>query len=193
MELRFELDEGGIAPTKAHPTDAGFDLYAPNFTIEQKEEMSLWVTGDIGGIPNNTVRAVDLDLDTKVSFGYSLDEAFEEGEVAIIDTKVHILIPEGYVGLILPRSSMNLRGVVVTATGVIDAGYTGTIKVAFLPTDNVRYHRDESQTFELTDVNPGDRIAQLVILPLPQFELQQGNVTGIKTARGNGGFGSTGK
>ena len=83
-----------------------------------------------------------------------------------------IEIPNGYVGLILPRSSMNLKGA-YSALGVIDAGYTGELKAII----------------KNADIKKGDKICQLVIIPPPIPEL----VVSLENDRLNGGFGSTGR
>lgn len=106
------------------------------------------------------------------------DQVLEPNVANTIDTGVHILIPEGYVGLVCPRSSFNVKGI-STPIGVVDAGYTGSIRVVLEP-------------FNLTKIFKGNRIAQLVILPLPQFNLIEGNITKLKTERGCNGFGSSG-
>ena len=96
-----------------------------------------------------------------------------------VDTGVHVLIPDGYVGLVLPCSSYNCAGM-TTSTGVIDAGYTGSISVVLISKYYLR-------------IFAGNRIAQLVIVPLPGVNLVEGDVTGVKSERGLGGFGSSGK
>ena len=106
------------------------------------------------------------------------DHVLEPNVANTIDTGVHILIPEGYVGLVCPRSSFNVKGI-STPIGVVDAGYTGSIRVVLEP-------------FNLTKIFKGNRIAQLVILPLPHFDLIEGDVTKLKTERGCNGFGSSG-
>lgn len=68
---------------------------------------------------------------------------------------------------------------VATPTGVIDAGYTGSISVVLVSKYDLRIFR-------------GNRIAQLVIVPLPDVHLVEGDVTGVKSERGLGGFGSSG-
>lgn len=95
-----------------------------------------------------------------------------------IDTGVYVLIPEGYVGLLCPRSSFNVKGI-GTPIGVVDAGYTGSIRVVLEP-------------FNVAKIFKGNRIAQLVILPLPQIKMVEGKVIGVDTHRGDDGFGSTG-
>lgn len=123
------------------------------------------------------VRAHDNDA------GFDLmckeDQILEPNKANNIDTGVHVLIPEGYVGLLCPRSSFNIKGI-GTPIGVVDAGYTGSIRVVLEP-------------FNVTKVFKGNKIAQLVILPLPKIEMVAGKVIGVNTARGENGYGSSGK
>lgn len=123
------------------------------------------------------VRAHDNDA------GFDLmckeDQILEPNKANNIDTGVHVLIPEGFVGLLCPRSSFNIKGI-GTPIGVVDAGYTGSIRVVLEP-------------FNVTKVFKGNKIAQLVILPLPKIVMVEGKVIGVKTDRGDRGFGSSGK
>lgn len=123
------------------------------------------------------VRAHDNDA------GFDLmckeDQILEPNKANNIDTGVHVLIPEGYVGLLCPRSSFNIKGI-GTPIGVVDAGYTGSIRVVLEP-------------FNVTKVFKGNKIAQLVILPLPKIVMVEGKIIGVKTDRGDRGFGSSGK
>lgn len=99
-------------------------------------------------------------------------------------TGLSIEIPEGYVGLIFPRSSISKTPhTLANSVGVIDSGYTGEIKL------RMRY--DENEVREYLEYSPGDRIGQLVILPYPVVTLQE--VKELKSSeRGSQGFGSTG-
>jgi dUTP pyrophosphatase len=105
------------------------------------------------------------------------------GERMTVGTGLAVAIPDGYAGLVLPRSGLAARhGIaLVNAPGLIDAGYRGEIQVLLLNTDRSR----------AWSLQAGDRIAQLVIsavaLPSPELvdELDA-------TARGHGGFGSSG-
>lgn len=97
-----------------------------------------------------------------------------------VDTGVHVEIPRGYVGMIKSRSSMYSNGVMTE--GVIDSGYTGSIKVVLRWVD------------VMSDVkfSGGEKIAQLVIVPCYTPELEQ--VDELEdTERGSNGFGSSGK
>lgn len=118
------------------------------------------------------------DSDAGFDLSCRCDLTLEPMQSNIIDTGVHVLIPEGYVGLVCPRSSMSSKGI-VTAIGVIDAGYTGSIKVVLIPQHEIKIFK-------------GNRVAQLVILPLPLIELIPGKVAGTKTERRANGFGSSG-
>ena len=136
--MKIMLDEGAILPTRAHPWDAGLDLYAKECGI---------------------LRPCD-------------NETF--------DTGVHIEIPEGYVGFIKSKSGLMVNHHIVT-DGTIDSHYTGSIRVKLFNLNRKQYM-----------VQPGDKIAQLVIVPcaLPELEL----VDSLEeTDRGDNGFGSTGR
>ena len=105
------------------------------------------------------------------------------GERASVGTGIAVAIPEGHAGLVLPRSGLAARhGIaLVNAPGLIDAGYRGEIRVLLLNTDR-------TASFE---IEPGDRIAQLVITELPEVEFEEAGSLS-ETARGSGGFGSSG-
>ncbi len=107
----------------------------------------------------------------------------EPGERASVGTGLAVEIPDGHAGLVLPRSGLAARhGVaLVNAPGLIDSGYRGELRVLLLNTDR-------GEPFE---VAPGDRIAQLLITPYAAAApIDVAELTA--TARGAGGFGSTG-
>lgn len=93
-------------------------------------------------------------------------------------------IPEGHAGLVLPRSGLARdHGIaLVNSPGLIDAGYRGEVRVLLLNTD-------PAETFR---VAPGDRIAQLVVTPIALVDPVEVESLG-ETARGDGGFGSSGR
>ena len=135
------LDPGLPVPERAHPGDAGADLFA----------------------------AADVEL--------------APGQRAVVPTGIAIALPDGYAAFVHPRSGLAARhGVtIVNAPGTVDAGYRGEIRVTLLNTDAdspVRFQR-------------GDRIAQLVVqrVERPVFHEVE-RLPG--SARGDGGFGSTG-
>lgn len=108
------------------------------------------------------------------------------GESVMIPTGLAMAIPDGYVGLIAPRSGVGAKhGIVLgNLVGVIDADYRGEIMVSL-------WNRNHSPGHSGYVVNPGDRIAQMVILPVAQASLL--DVQELPdTERGSGGFGSTG-
>jgi len=120
--------------------------------------------------------------------GYDLHAAegatIGPGERASVGTGIAVGIPEGQAGLVIPRSGLAARhGIsVVNAPGLIDSGYRGEVRVLLLNTDAT----------EPFTIEPGDRIAQLVLVRVEAEELEE--VAELdETARGMGGFGSTGR
>lgn len=98
---------------------------------------------------------------------------------AFFDTGVHIELPKNTVGMLKSKSGLNVKHGIVSE-GVIDVGYTGSIGVKLYNHSNDDYK-----------VNAGDKISQLVILPIITPDIEE--VTELEeTERGNGGFGSTG-
>lgn len=145
MKLKVKLDDGAKMPTRAHSTDAGLDIYAP-------ENITLYA-------------------------GNSVD----------VDTGVHIEIPVGYCGLLKSKSGLNVKHG-ITGEGVIDHGYTGSIRVKLYNNS-----KDEKMHF----FSKGDKLIQLLIVPIetPELELVDSvaELYGGKTDRGDHGFGSSGK
>jgi dUTP diphosphatase len=142
MNLRVaRLDTRARLPTRAHPSDAGLDLYALEAAV------------------------------------------LAPGERASIPTGIAVEIPPGHAGFVLPRSGLAARhGIsVVNAPGLIDADYRGELRVLLLNTDRER-------AFELAG---GDRIAQLVVVAVAIAEVDE-VPTVTESARGAGGFGSSG-
>lgn len=106
------------------------------------------------------------------------------GERWSVGTGVAVEIPAGHAGLALPRSGLAQKhGIaLVNAPGLIDAGYRGELRVLLLNTD-------PAETFR---VEPGDRIAQLVIVPIALADPVEAEAL-AESARGDGGFGSSGR
>lgn len=111
------------------------------------------------------------------------DVVLEPGERASIGTGVSLALPDGHVGFVVPRSGLAFKhGItIVNAPGTIDVGYRGEIRVALLNTDARESYR----------VSAGDRIAQLVILPIVRARFTAVDEL-PDSVRGTGGFGSTG-
>ena len=107
----------------------------------------------------------------------------EPGERALVGTGVRIALPEGHAAFVVPRSGLAAKhGItIVNAPGTVDAGYRGEIKVALLNTD----------AREAYDIAVGDRIAQLIVMPVPRARFLPVEEL-PSSGRGEGGFGSTG-
>lgn len=100
---------------------------------------------------------------------------------ATFDIGVHVEIPRGYVGMIKSKSGLNVK-YGLTSEGVIDCGFKGSMRV------KLYNHSSEAYT-----VAAGDKISQLVIMPIIAPELELVKDFGTETERGNNGFGSTGR
>ena len=112
---------------------------------------------------------------------YAAKNAYVTGGTVFIPTGVALAIPDGYVGLVCPRSGLSKHGVTVAnAPGVVDSGYRGEIMVRLTTTNGIY------------EVRRGDRIAQLLIVPVVRP-----TITVVDhlddTERGINGFGSTGR
>lgn len=107
----------------------------------------------------------------------------EPQERAMVATGLAIALPEGYAGFVLPRSGLAAKhGIsIVNAPGLIDSNYRGELKVILLNTDP-----DKSFTIEI-----GDRIAQLIVMPVPTINFEQVEEL-AESQRGESGFGSSG-
>lgn len=140
LRLR-RLDPGLPVPSRAHPSDAGIDLFSAE------------------------------------------DCALEPGHRALVGTGVAVAIPEGYAGLVHPRSGLAARAglSIVNAPGTIDAGYRGEIKVNLVNLD----------PSEPVHIGRGDRIAQLIIQRVELWDVQEVDELD-QTDRGERGHGSTG-
>lgn len=114
----------------------------------------------------------------------SIDAELKTGERMVIPTGIAVAIPEAFAGLVQPRSGLAARhGVgVVNAPGLIDSGYRGEVKVILI-------NLDLAEPFH---VRRGDKIAQLVIYPVPAVAFREVDELPM-TNRADGGFGSTGR
>jgi dUTP pyrophosphatase len=120
--------------------------------------------------------------DAAVDLHSRVDVVLGPGKRAAIPTGIVVAIPQGFAGLVLPRSGHARRhGVgVVNGPGLIDSGYRGEVTVLLIN------HGDDEVKFAR-----GDRIAQLAIIPVPEVQWVEVE-TLDETERGEGGFGSTG-
>lgn len=105
------------------------------------------------------------------------------GKLCIVPTGVAVGLPSGFGGFVFARSGLSMKHGITLANGVgvIDSDYTGEISVGLINLSDTPY-----------TVEPGERVAQLVVLPVPAVHLLAVECLG-PTARGTGGFGSTGK
>ena len=140
MKVKIKrLNESAVIPKYAKDGDAGLDLTATAYKVNEKGQ-----------------------------YIYTSDLALE--------------IPDGYVGLLFPRSSICKKDLEMTnSVGVIDSNYRGPIKSVFNPTC------EDPEIYEL-----GERFAQLIIIPYPKIEFEEVEELS-ETNRGSGGYGSTGK
>ena len=130
-------------------------------------------------VPPRRVYTDDAGTDLAINHFASIPS----GEHRVCHTGVHIAVPEGHVGMLFVRSSTGVKKnlVLSNGTGIIDAGYTGEIVVSLHNTGR-----------RMQVIEPGQYIVQLVITPIPQFELNRvPQLSG--TERGEGGIGSTGQ
>ncbi|HDJ7514791.1 TPA: dUTP diphosphatase [Staphylococcus aureus] len=160
------LSENARMPERNHKTDAGYDIFSAETVV------------------------------------------LEPQEKAVIKTDVAVSIPEGYVGLLTSRSGVSSKTHLVIETGKIDAGYHGNLGI------NIKndFERKDLQSFVLRDIkneriicsnsdtkeyqsykiNKGDKLAQLVIVPILTPELKQVEEFESVSERGEKGFGSSG-
>ena len=105
----------------------------------------------------------------------------DDNSMVTYDTGIAMEIPEGFVGLVFPRSSISKTSLNLSnSVGVIDSGYRGEVSFRF-----------KRLAWTSTIYNVGEKIGQLVILPYPQIQLEQAKELS-ETERGEGGYGSSG-
>jgi dUTP pyrophosphatase len=123
------------------------------------------------------------DGDAGADLATAEDVVIQPGERVLVGTGVSIALPEGYVGLVHPRSGLAWRTglTIVNTPGTLDSGYRGEVKVCLLNTD----------TRAPVVLRRGDRIAQLVVQPVARARFVEVGALD-ETARGDGGYGSTG-
>ena len=132
---------------------------------------------DEGAIMPTRGHATDAGLDL-----YARESVFiPPNGSAVFDTGVHVELPRMTCGLLVSKSGLNVNGD-ITSTGLIDEGYTGSIRV------KLYNHGDRNFL-----VRKGDKISQLVVLPCWYARLDLVQSFGTVTERGEAGFGSTGR
>lgn len=170
------LSENATMPTRANATDAGYDIYA---------------------------------AETKI---------LEPQEKAIIKTDLAVNIPKGYVGLLTSRSGVSSKTHLVIETGKIDSGFHGNMGINIkndtdlhstsadvrvtengmendilnIKGETIAKDKEGEYLADVYKINKGDRLAQLVIVPIWTPELEEVTEFDIQSTRGTNGFGSTG-
>lgn len=140
--------------------------------------MKLKIALDTGATMQTRAHEWDAGLDLYTPRNVRIDGK----KYSIIDTGVHVEIPKGYVGMIKSKSGLNVRKH-LTAEGVIDAGYTGSIVVKMY-----------NHGIHVQNLKKGDKLTQLVILPIAEIEaLEMVDSLDENTERGSNGFGSSGR
>lgn len=146
------------------------------FVLQQVWPEKLRVRLDEGAYLPQRAHPTDAGLDLRTP----VDAYVRAGGSTVIDTGVHIQLPHGTVGMLKSKSGLNVKDGIVSE-GVIDEGYTGTILV------KLYNHGTEAKQF-----SRGDKITQLVVLPVLYVKVEQAEeIQGGD--RGDGGFGSTGR
>jgi dUTP pyrophosphatase len=141
---------------------------------EKRSKMKIKL--DEGAIMPTRAHETDAGLDL-----YARDtQIVPAKESAVFDTGVHIELPEGTAGFVMSKSGLNVKNG-LTSEGVVDVGYTGSIVVKLYNNSGYDYK-----------VNAGDKISQLVIMPILTPELELVDELD-ESERGENGFGSTGK
>jgi dUTP pyrophosphatase len=157
MSLNSEINDGII---KVQPTDVKIKKLIPGAIIPKYSK-----PGDAG--LDLTITSIISETDDEIVYGYGLS----------------LEIPQNYVGLVFPRSSVsNYDLSMKNSVGVVDSGYRGEIMSKF------RKHKGNKSTI----YNVGDRGAQIIILPYPTIRFIESDDLS-ETERGEGGYGSSGK
>jgi dUTP pyrophosphatase len=143
----------------------------------------------------------------------AISYVFDEHGAIVYGTGIAIEIPEGYVGLLFPRSSNSKKDLILSnSVGVVDSGYRGEIMFKYKPvsffadsspfneggqiTDNFDFisvgKETDEDDFQMQLYDVGDRIGQIMIIPIPRIEFIEAEELS-DSERGEGGYGSTGK
>ena len=138
--------------------------------------MEIGVKLDAGALMPEKAHSTDAGYDLRTPYEFTV----EAGRSEVVFTGVHMVIPAGYCGLLVSKSGLNTKNDVQT-TGLVDSEYTGGIVV------KVQNHGKKDYHF-----NKGDKVSQIVILPLPETTLTMIDDLPC-TERGSRGFGSTGR
>lgn len=126
---------------------------------------------------------------------YAVSRHFDDSGCVVYGTGLAFEIPEGYCGIVVPRSSIAGHPLSLTnSVGIIDSGYRGEVTAKFRPAMSYLYggcavSRNVSPSCRIYDV--GERVAQIIIVPYPHIDLVEADEL-APSERGTGGYGSTG-
>lgn len=141
--------------------------------------------------PNAVIPTYAKDGDAGMDLT-AVTKSYDRDGNVVYGTGLAFEIPEGYVGLVFPRSSLSRLDIALSnCVGVIDSGYRGEVTVKFKPA--MLFNREQrpiilnNRTYEV-----GERVAQIIIIPYPQITFIEADELS-ETERGTGGYGSSGK
>ena len=167
MELKVKkMRDNAILPIRGTVESAGIDLHA---CIKDVEMFMVYNTNNVG-------------IETKREHPDEETIVIPPRYTVMIPTGIACDFPEGYFGLVLPRSSVGAkrRLTLANTAGVIDHSYNGEIMMVF---------ENDSDVYQT--IEPGERLAQMILLPYVTYDIVETD-TLTETERGEGGFGSTG-
>ncbi|MCM1222154.1 MAG: dUTP diphosphatase [Lachnospiraceae bacterium] len=120
----------------------------------------------------------------------AVSRSFDDDGNVVYGTGLAFEIPQGYVGLVYPRSSLSRYGLALSNhVGVIDSGYRGEVTAKFKP--SFRFDIEDGVAVDEKLYNKGDRVAQMIIMPYPHIDFVEVEELS-DTERGDGGYGSSG-
>lgn len=181
QQLHFEFGSGSVSVSPQEVSETDLEVFdSLRIPLKRSERIN-----DNGSSPPLPLPTYANPGDAGLDLRSAEDKEIAPGEKAFVPTGLHIAIPPGYAGFILPRSGLARRNGItcLNSPGLIDSGYRGEIAVLLFNSNQEASYR----------VKCGDRIAQIVFLPVPAVEFVVELEELPESVRGNGGFGSTGR
>ena len=141
--------------------------------------------------PNAVIPTYAKDGDAGMDLT-AVTKSYDRDGNIVYGTGLAFEIPEGYVGLVFPRSSLSRLDIALSnCVGVIDSGYRGEVTVKFKPA--MLFNREQRPIILNNRIyEVGERVAQIIIIPYPQITFVEADELS-ETERGAGGYGSSGK
>lgn len=141
--------------------------------------------------PNAVIPTYAKDGDAGMDLT-AVTKSYDRDGNIVYGTGLAFEIPEGYVGLVFPRSSLSRLDIALSnCVGVIDSGYRGEVTVKFKPA--MLFNREQRPIILNNRIyEVGERVAQIIIIPYPQITFIEADELS-QTERGTGGYGSSGK